>query len=263
MLARAAGLFLFLFQNNEYGDCIMKNARKSISLTTMLLTLALCAPSFAQDNTTPKTQEKPSGGPDAQMMATMMEMAKPGENHKVLEREVGSWTYKVKWWMSPDAPPMESTGTRSTKSVMDGRYIISEHTGKMSMPGPDGKIMDSEFKAAPTKLDWPQFLGPRANGISDETGLLDKWPANGPPLVWEKGVGTGYGAPSVLGKDSCSTIASAMKRWWNVLPPIPGNRSGVSVTQAISLILTVTTTARAARPCSLPIFVIPLARKEN
>jgi len=129
----------------------MKNARKSISLTTMLLTLALCAPSFAQDNTTPKTQEKPSGGPDAQMMATMMEMAKPGENHKVLEREVGSWTYKVKWWMSPDAPPMESTGTRSTKSVMDGRYIISEHTGKMSMPGPDGKIMDSEFKGIGTE----------------------------------------------------------------------------------------------------------------
>ena len=48
--------------------------------------------------------------------------------------------------------------------------------------------------------DWPQFLGPHANGISDETGLLDKWPANGPPLVWEKSIGTGYGAPSVLGQ---------------------------------------------------------------
>lgn len=48
--------------------------------------------------------------------------------------------------------------------------------------------------------DWPQFLGPRANGISDETGLLEKWPANGPPLVWEKSIGTGYGAPSVIGQ---------------------------------------------------------------
>jgi outer membrane protein assembly factor BamB len=47
--------------------------------------------------------------------------------------------------------------------------------------------------------DWPQFLGPHANGISDETNLLDKWPANGPPLVWEKRIGTGYGAPSVAG----------------------------------------------------------------
>lgn len=47
--------------------------------------------------------------------------------------------------------------------------------------------------------DWPQFLGPHANGVSDETGLLDKWPTNGPPLVWEKKIGTGYGAPSIRG----------------------------------------------------------------
>jgi outer membrane protein assembly factor BamB len=47
--------------------------------------------------------------------------------------------------------------------------------------------------------DWPQLLGPRANGISDETGLLDKWPTNGPPLAWEAKIGTGYGAPSVRG----------------------------------------------------------------
>ena len=47
--------------------------------------------------------------------------------------------------------------------------------------------------------DWPQFLGPHANGISDETGLLNKWPTNGPPIIWDKQIGTGYGAPSVRG----------------------------------------------------------------
>ena len=46
--------------------------------------------------------------------------------------------------------------------------------------------------------DWPRFLGPRANNISSETGLLDKWPTNGLPLVWEKRIGSGYSAPSVL-----------------------------------------------------------------
>lgn len=45
--------------------------------------------------------------------------------------------------------------------------------------------------------DWPQFLGPRANGTSAETDLLDAWPTNGPPLLWEKTIGTGYSAPSV------------------------------------------------------------------
>jgi outer membrane protein assembly factor BamB len=48
--------------------------------------------------------------------------------------------------------------------------------------------------------DWPRFLGPRANNTSSETGLLDKWPANGPPLLWEKEIGAGYSAPSVRGE---------------------------------------------------------------
>lgn len=48
--------------------------------------------------------------------------------------------------------------------------------------------------------DWPQFLGPRANGVSLESGLLQKWPANGPPLLWTRTVGTGYSAPSVQGQ---------------------------------------------------------------
>ena len=129
----------------------MKNSILSVCLTTTLLTLTASAPAFAQDAAS-KPDEKPAGGaPDPQMMAAMMELAKPNENHKVLEKEVGSWTYKVKWWMSPQAPPMESAGTCSTKSIMDGRYFISEHTGKMSMPGPDGKIMDSEFNGIGTE----------------------------------------------------------------------------------------------------------------
>lgn len=45
--------------------------------------------------------------------------------------------------------------------------------------------------------DWPQFLGPRANGTSLETGLLEKWPKEGPPMLWEKAIGSGYSAPSV------------------------------------------------------------------
>ncbi len=47
--------------------------------------------------------------------------------------------------------------------------------------------------------DWPQFLGPHGNGISDETGLLDQWPTNGVPVVWSRPVGTGYSAPSTRG----------------------------------------------------------------
>lgn len=47
--------------------------------------------------------------------------------------------------------------------------------------------------------DWPIFLGPRGTGVSGETNLLEKWPADGPPVLWERDVGTGYSAPSVRG----------------------------------------------------------------
>lgn len=47
--------------------------------------------------------------------------------------------------------------------------------------------------------DWAEFLGPRGTGISGETGLLDKWPEAGPPVVFKKRLGEGYAAPSILG----------------------------------------------------------------
>tara|TARA_R110002095_G_scaffold166270_2_gene144277 strand:- start:1071 stop:2603 length:1533 start_codon:yes stop_codon:yes gene_type:complete len=46
--------------------------------------------------------------------------------------------------------------------------------------------------------NWPYFLGPQHTGISAETGLIDSFPLEGPPLLWEKKIGTGYSAPSVL-----------------------------------------------------------------
>ncbi|MCA8993505.1 MAG: PQQ-binding-like beta-propeller repeat protein [Planctomycetaceae bacterium] len=58
-----------------------------------------------------------------------------------------------------------------------------------------GKAQDVPAQAG--AFDWPQFLGPDGTGISAETDLLDVWPQEGPPLVWEKTVGTGYSAPSV------------------------------------------------------------------
>jgi outer membrane protein assembly factor BamB len=48
--------------------------------------------------------------------------------------------------------------------------------------------------------DWSRFLGPRGDNISSETGLRDTWPTNGPPLLWEKTIGSGYGAPSIRGE---------------------------------------------------------------
>ncbi len=45
--------------------------------------------------------------------------------------------------------------------------------------------------------NWDRFLGPRLDNTSAETGLLDTFPTNGPAILWEKQIGTGYSAPSV------------------------------------------------------------------
>lgn len=45
--------------------------------------------------------------------------------------------------------------------------------------------------------DWPCFLGPTGDSKSSERGILTKWPAEGPPLLWQLELGTGYCMPTV------------------------------------------------------------------
>jgi outer membrane protein assembly factor BamB len=46
--------------------------------------------------------------------------------------------------------------------------------------------------------DWPQWRGPRHDGVSTEKGLANTWPAGGPSLKWKAtGVGNGYSTVSV------------------------------------------------------------------
>jgi outer membrane protein assembly factor BamB len=48
--------------------------------------------------------------------------------------------------------------------------------------------------------DWPTFRGPDRSAVSKETGLLSKWPAEGPPLLWEThGAGRGYASLAIVG----------------------------------------------------------------
>ena len=112
-------------------------------LATLVASATLSLPSPAQDKEATKKEDKKPA--EAEMMAAMMELAKPGENHKLLAVGVGTWDYKVKFWMNPDNPPVESAGTSVARTVMDGRYVITHHTGKMQMPGPDGAMMDTQF----------------------------------------------------------------------------------------------------------------------
>jgi outer membrane protein assembly factor BamB len=48
---------------------------------------------------------------------------------------------------------------------------------------------------------WPQWRGPRRDGISDEKDLLQSWPESGPKLLWKiDGIGTGWSCPIIVDK---------------------------------------------------------------
>src|SRR4051794_14920210 len=61
-------------------------------------------------------------------------------------------------------------------------------------------VVALSIAAPPSVGDWPQWRGPNRDGVSQETGLLKTWPADGPKLVWEfDKAGLGYSSFSVVG----------------------------------------------------------------
>jgi Protein of unknown function (DUF1579) len=117
--------------------------------------LTLSPSGLTSPSRTPAMELSPAGSPatamsgqpnDAEMMKQMMELSKLNENHKLLTDLDGTWSYTVTMWMAPNTPPMKSTGTAVRKSFMGGRYVMMDVTGKMKMPGPDGKPKDFTFQ---------------------------------------------------------------------------------------------------------------------
>ena len=47
--------------------------------------------------------------------------------------------------------------------------------------------------------DWPQWLGPRRDGVWRENGIVDAFPKDGLPVRWKADIGSGYAGPAVAG----------------------------------------------------------------
>lgn len=47
--------------------------------------------------------------------------------------------------------------------------------------------------------DWPQWMGPQRDNVLRERGLLEKFPAGGPKIVWRTPIANGYAGPAVAG----------------------------------------------------------------
>jgi hypothetical protein len=138
--------------------------KTSLFLATLFVAALIALPSFGQSPATSPAaassksvntgqvavpaQPATAQPNPAEMMKQMMELSKLNENHKLLSSLDGNWDYAIKFWMNPDpnAKPQESKGTATRKSIMGGRYVMMDVTGKMQMPGEDGKMKDITFK---------------------------------------------------------------------------------------------------------------------
>ena len=112
-----------------------------------------------------------------------------------------------------------------------------------------GVAADTKTVPAPEKktMDWPQFRGPKRDGLSTDKGLLKEWPKDGPALVWKsEPIGIGFSSVAVVGdrlftmgddKDSSYVYAldrKTGKKLWSAKVGKPGgNYAGTRCTPTV------------------------------
>jgi hypothetical protein len=93
--------------------------------------------------TTDKTETKAWIPVDSAMMQKSWQQAMTiGEEHKMLAKSAGTWTGQTTMWMANGAPPQNTSTTTVTKTLYNGLYVQSTHTGNMmGMPFEGMSIM--------------------------------------------------------------------------------------------------------------------------
>jgi hypothetical protein len=118
---------------------------------------------------TPADAAKPMDS--AAMMKAWMDYATPGDMHKMLAAETGSWTTSSSMWMTPGAPPEQSTGSAEIKMAYGGRYQTSVHKGTV-MGAPFEGTATVGYNNASKKFEstWMDNMG---TGVMFMTGDYD------------------------------------------------------------------------------------------
>jgi outer membrane protein assembly factor BamB len=101
--------------------------------------------------------------------------------------------------------PAKSKATKTTSKTHSKKKSESEASPLDSIPvmtTPLAGLKNPESKSSPistgAKGSWPCFLGPNHNNVSQETGLLPRWPPQGPSLAWHTpGLGQGFSTVSI------------------------------------------------------------------
>jgi outer membrane protein assembly factor BamB len=75
------------------------------------------------------------------------------------------------------------------------RITLTQHGGMMRSLF--GVALALVFGTTAVADDWPQWMGPKRDGVWRETGILDAFPSDGPKINWRLPIGGGYAGPAV------------------------------------------------------------------
>jgi outer membrane protein assembly factor BamB len=70
----------------------------------------------------------------------------------------------------------------------------------------------SAKEPASADLGWPHLRGPHYDAVSTDSDLADSWPADGPPLLWNREIGAGYSAFIVVGNRAYTQAQTLTKQ---------------------------------------------------
>ena len=169
------------FQENKL---LLMSKKLILSLAAIVLMTAACKKaeetpaadaSTAADTTavtTDETAEAAKPMDSAAMMKAWEAYATPGEPHKMLAMDNGTWNAESTMYSSAEDPkPMKTTMTATTKMIMGGRYQESRYTGNI-MGQPFEGVATVAYDNASKKYvsTWIDNMG---TGVMQLTGDYD------------------------------------------------------------------------------------------
>ena len=96
----------------------------------------------------------------------------PGENHKMLAEETGTWDCEMSLWMEPGGQPQKYKSVAEVKMVMGGRYQEGTYKGDMMGMPFEGKSTVAYNNASKEFIS--TFMDNMGTGLMVSTGTYDK-----------------------------------------------------------------------------------------
>lgn len=146
--------------------CFISCKKEETTVTTTKTDTTLVTTS--EVDTTTAGQEMDSAAMDRAWKDYMT----PGEQHRMLADETGSWDVTIKFWMAPETEPQVDKATAEAKMIMGGRYQEVNYSGTMmKMPWEGKSTMAFNNK---TGMFTSTFIDNSGTGMMVTTGTYDE-----------------------------------------------------------------------------------------